>query len=177
LIKSIICFREFRKNGSFPNVKEKYGHNLKKLKEEIISICVDMDYQRRCEACAIDFKFLSDSEVLNKIVDLLSIFGQKSRYYDFDKLSGIEINYDNPYEVIEEIEKEVVSKNKKLQTLQFADRKYDEFVEELNSELRKLFRRFARTLCRLFTLGDLGEAAEKMIGHISEFLYLQDSEL
>ncbi|MCD6473839.1 MAG: hypothetical protein J7K47_02920 [Thermoplasmata archaeon] len=176
LMKSIICFWEFKEKGCFPNVK-RYGHNLKALKQKIIEICYKMDYKDKCVACVEDLDFFEHDDLLDKIIELLSIFGQKARYYDFDKISGNKIDYSNPYEIIEEIENEVVSKNSQLRELQFAEGRHNEFIEELNNELRKLFNRFARALCRLFTLGDLGEDATRMTGRISSFLFLTDAEL
>jgi len=176
LMKSIICFWEFKEKGHFPNVKQ-YRHNLKDLKQKIVEICYEMDYKNKCTACAEDMEFFEYDDLLDKIIELLSIFGQKARYYDFDKISGNKIDYSNPYEIIEEIENEVVSKNNQLQKLQFAEGKHNEFIKELNNELRKIFNRFARALCRLFALGDLGKDAKKMTGHISSFLFLTDAKL
>lgn len=176
LMKCIICFWFFKKNATFPDVK-KYGHRLIDLKKEVLGICEDMNYRKRCPASDQDMDFLEHDETLNEIILLLSKFGEKSRYYSFDSLARVEIDYDNPYEVIEEIEKKIVDRNPKLKELQFANGMYSEFIKGLNNEYRKLFRKLARAFCRLFTLGDLGKDAEKMYSHVAEFINIMNHQL
>ena len=176
LMKCIICFWEYKKNSTFPDVR-KYGHNIKWLKQDIIKICYDMNYPNRCSACKEDVNYMEKDFLLNNTVDLLSKLGRKTRYYNFDKLMRVKIEYDDPNNVISKIEKEIIEQNEFLKKIQFDIKQERIFISGLNRDLMNVFRRFARALCRLFTLGDLGEEVARMYSHVSKFINILDSDL
>jgi len=176
LMKCILCFWVFKNKGSFPNVIN-YRHNLNKLTDKIVKICYEMDYKKRCQAAAEDVDFLEKDTLLQKVIDLLSKFGKETRYYNFDKLARVKIDYDDPNKVIEDIEEQIIAQNPILKDIQCKPEKSKEFTNLLNQEILKLFRRYSRALCRLFTLGDLGKDAVTMYTHVSNFISFMDSDL
>ncbi|RJQ54070.1 MAG: hypothetical protein C4521_04245 [Actinobacteria bacterium] len=54
---------------------------------------------------------------------------------------------------------------------------YGPLFQEVAREFVSSFERTARALCRLFTLGPLGDEAKTYTAYVSPFLFLMDGEL
>ena len=179
LMKCIVCLMYFRANKKFPSIKflkDKFGHDLEKLKAYIVENCEKMNYGT-CPATKNDIEFFTKDEYLDRIVRLLSDFGMGARYYNLDTVANGKSSYREPGEVIGSLEREIINKHPELEKIQKDISKTREFNKKLNQELITILEKFARALSRLFTLGDLGDIAPTMIGHVEDFLFLRDADL
>jgi len=176
LMKCIICFWEYKNTNKFPSVKH-YGHNLSRLKKDIVKICYSMKYQKKSLACQNDVEFLDNDQLLQNTVNLLTKLGKETRYYNFDMLANTPITYADPNEVIQDIEDEVISQNDYLQQLKDDTKNPNALEPALNLELLNFFKRYARALSRLFTIGELGKEASSIGTHLYDFIMIRDSEI
>lgn len=178
LMKCIVCLRHFYINGEYPSIKsiKKLNHNLDELLKYILKECKKMKYDNR-PATKVDMDFLMNDKKLIKINHLLSEFDKGARYYYLDIVTIGNSDYKEPCEMIQELEREIVSDNPELKKLMSDVAKTKEFNEKLNKELLIILERFVRALSRLFTLGELGKHGPKMIGYIRDFLFLRDNNL
>jgi hypothetical protein len=179
LMKCIICFKYYKEKKKFPGLKEikgnTNGHDLMYLKNKVIKDCISKFMAFKREATKKDYEYISNDKDLDKLIEVLSKFGQYARYYNFDIVIGkgnpkdnVEINWKN-YEL------DLIKDKKDLVTAY----KNDEYrvYEYINKHIIIKLEKFARALVRQFTLGDLGNEAKTYTGVIVPFLFLKDDEL
>ncbi|PKK86013.1 MAG: hypothetical protein CVT48_03030 [Thermoplasmata archaeon HGW-Thermoplasmata-1] len=111
--------------------------------------------------CKNDLEFLKNDKTLDSFLKLLSDFGKSSRYYNINMICGAPANTDSPYNLIDEIEENLLK---------------DGTCENLNECLKKLCNKFTRALSRFFTYGDLKQFGGAF-NHVLDFAKLTDSEI
>lgn len=173
LMKCMICFRHYKENNVFPNIKEIKTHNLILLKEKLIKECIPKVFADKREATKDDYEFIENNKELNRLIEVLSKFGQYARYYNLDVVVG-KSKLENVEGYWQRYELELISKNKKVKTLYLMKKPVYNFV---NKDIIITLERFIRALVRQFTLGDLGNEAKKCVSSINPFLFLKNEEL
>lgn len=188
LMKCILCYYIKETKSRFPdnkyllnfssakNDKKGKGHNLWAQLENIISICKEMNYGKSV-ATKNDIDFLISDDYLHKIIRILSDFAQGGRYYNLDIVTEGNSRFIDPSDNWAELEMNVIKEYDELEILMKDLTKIDELYKEINKHLIICLEKFVRALSRLFTLAELGNEAKKCTGIISDFLFLEDSEL
>jgi hypothetical protein len=182
LMKCMICLKYLDKNGKFPSTEEirNYRHNLINIKNKIVSECISKKRAYETPALKNDYDFLVNDRDLEKLVEILSDFGQNARYHNLNVIGG-EVNPKTDFKArIDEYEIELLKRKAKEDNEDFGDileNKIDEYYEIIYEIIIKKLQRFARALVRQFTLGDLGKEAKRYTGLIKPFLYLMDEDL
>ena len=179
LMKCIMCLKYYKENKIFPSLKKikgnTNGHDLMYLKNKVIKDCISKSITFTKEVTKKDYEYISNDKNLDKLIEVLSKFGQYSRYYNFDIVIGkgspkdnVEVNWQN-YEL------ELIKDRMDLITAY----KKNEYIayEYINNQIIIKLEKFARALVRQFTLGDLGNEAKTYTGVIDPFLFLKDDEL
>ena len=87
LMKCYIALIYKSRNGSFPDSEymKKFGHDLVKLLNEICDSYYSGTNRRLLQQ---ELNFLQDDEILRECVRILSMFGQKGRYFNLDIVTG-----------------------------------------------------------------------------------------
>lgn len=180
LMKCMICFKYLEDKGRFPSLDEikgrTNGHDLFFLKEKVISDCISKNTVIKRQATKDDYDYISNDSDLNKLIEMLSEFGQYARYYNFDIVTGKQNPAPDVKQRWEQYEFELIKDDNSLLSF-LSGNKLDEVYKEINRKIISKLERFARALARQFTLGDLGQEARKYTGTILPFLNLRDDEL
>lgn len=173
LMKCMVCFKYYKDNNKYPNLKQIQTHDLIFLKDKLIKECIPEAIANKREATKDDYKFIKNNKELNTLIKILSKFGQYARYYNLDVVVGIS-KPENVEGHWKRYELELISKNEKVKALYLKNKPIYNFV---NKEIIIILERFARALVRQFTLGDLGNEVRKCVSLISPFLFFKDEEL
>jgi hypothetical protein len=108
---------------------------------------------------------------------LLSRFGQSARYYYLDVVQGCQPTAEDPEAAWQQLETSIVLSRKDLmKKLEMGDTSGD-VGQIVRSIVVSKLERFARALCRLFTIGRIGQEAQRYVGYIGSFLHLRDEQL
>ena len=180
LMKSIICLQVLGQTGSFPEKctawSGKKGHNLENLLHEITEDCFNESYLQKVPAARQDIDFLRGDARLKKIVRILSRFGQAARYHELDVILGKAPPTDSPEQEWCKLELGLLQEYSDWAKM-LQGGKIDEAYKLITSEIVRRIELFARALCRLFTIRELGDLAKQQTGTITTFLFLNDDHL
>jgi len=90
LMKCMICLKYFDNNAKFPTSEEikSFGHNLVDLKDKIVSDCISKDTSYKRPATKQDYEFLTEDNGSDKLIKILSDFGQNARYHNLNVVGG-----------------------------------------------------------------------------------------
>ncbi len=175
LMKCILCFTHKARRGEFPDDSylKGLGHDINELLDRVLDECFTDEYVTSCQAAEDDRDYLRDDQLLRKLWNVLSEFGQQGRYYNLRVICGAigPREEQSPEQAWSRIELEVMAD--RLSTLQ-DPASCGAFYEELASRLTVPFERVARALARLFTLADIHPDAQRFTGTIGHFLFLRD---
>ena len=163
LCKCALCCKSLKEKSRFltrKELKNRFRHSLADLLMTICGDCFPDEYLQRPCAKA-DRDFIANDPLLKKVVACLSNFGAGGRYYDLDILSG----EDN------------VCESPEAQWQQIENMMEETDYKDINRRIVGNVERLVRALCRLFTLGPLGEEAGRYCGTLNDFLNLRDSDL
>lgn len=87
LLKCYFCLVHKESNGRYPDTQflKKLGHDLQKLKQTFID-----DYYSTNDKLLLieDLEYIRTDLHLDRIIHVLSEFGQKARYYNLDIITG-----------------------------------------------------------------------------------------
>lgn len=180
LLKLVICLGRLELNGALPDsssfTRGKQGHDLDRLLQQVLRICRESGDAEDREATRSDADFLESNEDLKRVVRLLSDFGKAGRYFNLDLLLTGELCGEDPENLFDCFYDEMLRRRpdwlKKVEAQELGA-----VYDELNRDMIALLQRFARALCRMFTLGPLGELGRSLTGQIQQFLFLADDEL
>ncbi len=164
LVKTIICLICWEKGPIDPDFGNIQTHNIEELLERVLKTAKGWKYEEKGAETKTDMVFMDDCKDLQKLVKLLTDFGDKSgRYYDLDLIIGKKKKYDDP---------------KKL-FIAYCDEKQDDGVSGSNiiCHITTVLQRFARALCRMFIYGELGQIGDDMKNIVEDFLCLNDEDL
>lgn len=184
LMKCMICLKYLDENGKFPTSEEikAFGHNLIHLKEKVLSYCISKKIADEIPATKQDYIFMTEDKRLEKLIKILSDFGENARYHNLDVIGGKNNPLSDTKARLEQFELQLmkekyINNSKKFEELLSDPSKNDDLYEEIYAIIIPKVQRFARALVRQFTLGDLGEEAKKYTGLIKPFLNLMDQDL
>jgi len=162
LVKTIICLSCLEENPVNPDFKNIRTHKIKELLERVNETAKRWRYEKKCAKTKEDMVFLDNCKDLQKLVKLLTDFGDKSgRYYNIDLIIGKKKKFDNPSELF----------------IAYCDEKMDEGVSDIICHVTTILQRFARALCRMFIYGELGQTGDNMKNIVEDFLCLNDKDL
>lgn len=90
IMKTVISLHAWFTHGvPSPSKKEmqSIGHSLVELKKMVVETCFNDDYLSK-PVGEQSLDFLNNDSLLARLLDILSMFGEKGRYYDLDEVSG-----------------------------------------------------------------------------------------
>jgi len=179
LMKCILCFRSKAATGSLPTrpMIKAYGHDLETLRDEVVKRCFDDAYRSSRPVADTDAAFLASDLRLRSLLTALSRFAESSRYYNLDVVGGHHPNTDDPEQEWQQLEMEVVSERPDLLETLGSPGSLAPVYEAIRREFVGRIEVFTRALCRLFTLGPLGEDAAQYTAYITPFLFLTDDKV
>jgi len=181
LMKTVICCHHLKETGEFPNrdafPKGKHGHDLVWLLDQITEHCFPASYVARIPAARVDISLLQSDGKLRRIVKILSEFGQSARYYNLNVVLGSRNPGPSPDDEWQKLEMEILREDPAWMQRIAEPSQNGPVHETINAELTVHCERLARSLCRLFTIGGLGELAKQVSCHTHHFLCLMDDEL
>jgi len=185
LLKMVICLDYLERKDQFPNVSSFRGyknHEVEKLLKQVIDIAHNWNYSKRCEAAKKDMEFLEGDDDLKRVVILLEKYAVATgRYYNIDVIVGKKYSADDdPVRLFDSYCDDIFFSQSDWQnkiTGENLGEKMDENIRYINHQITILLQKFARALCRMFTLGKLGQIGSQQTGIIGCFLFLQDEDL
>jgi len=181
LMKSMICFKSYKDNKSFPTKKEmkEVGHDLDKLRKEIIKNYdkIPEDILKKIKKDIInDQEFISNDNTLIKLIKLLSEFSKSGRYFELDFITKEEIfkqlnsgkriiDYSNApiINMKRLIDSHVVKDNPSLINSDNLDDLNNAWSKENRLHIIPPLKKFTGALARQFSLGILGDKAKECI--------------
>jgi|GEM_PF-4533949 len=134
-------------------------------------------YRRSRRAADADTVFLESDEHLRALMTALSRFAQSARYHNLDVIGGCQPETNDPEQEWQHIEMELVNERPELSKALLEPGSTGEIYDAIRREFVGRIEVFVRALCRLFTLGPLGEEARRFTGYLTPFLFLRDDDL
>ena len=179
LMKCILCFRAKAATGSLPTRKtiKAYGHDLEKLRDEVVKRCFDEAYRTSRPVANTDAAFLASDLRLRDLLTALSRFAESSRYYNLDVVGGYQPATDDPEQEWQQLEMTLVSERPELLAALSSPGSLASVYDVIGREFVGRIEVLARALCRLFTLGPLGDEAAQYTAYITPFLFLKDDDV
>lgn len=160
-MKSYICLAYENLNKKYPTYKylKSLGHDLESLLNEILKYYY-FDYCR--EQYLKDVEFLRDNKDLKELLHILSEFGKKSRYYNFDLITESADIPLNTNELWSNFENKYLLNDSVLLEKLFNPETESEVYEKINSIIIIVFEKFISGLSRQFIYNCLGEKAKQI---------------
>lgn len=156
LMKGYICLAYFEEHNEYPDtlfLKKcggKSGHGLIELKTKILNNSFNTF---NLPALIEDKKYLEKNTQLGKLIYILSEFGKYARYHNLDIITDAVKPSIDAKRLWEEFESELVKDNKGLSNKLSKPESMDDGNTELNQLIIIILEKFARGICRQFTLG------------------------
>lgn len=160
-MKSYICLAYQNIYNEYPTFKylKNLGHDLESLLEEIIEKYY-FDFNR--PQYKNDIEFLKNNTDLKELLFIISEFGKKSRYYNFDLVTeNKEIPLNTKELWTNFVNKHLLSDEKLLSKL-FSQETEHEVFYKLNSVIIIIFERFISALSRQIIFNCIGEKAKQI---------------
>ncbi len=162
LLKAVICLNALEENPQDPYFGKIKTHNIKKLLERVIRIAKKWNYAGKSTETRKDMDFLQNCDNLRKLVEVLTDFADKSgRYYNINVVINPEKTWVNPHECF----------------MSYCDERSNNGEINVIHHVTKLLQTFARSLCRMFIWGELGQIGKNMQQIVGQFYYLSDKKL
>jgi len=181
MMKVVICCYCYGIHGGFPPrdyfPSGRRGHDLVWLLEAITERCFSDEYLSRVPAARDDIAFLRADSRLSALVQILSDFGQGARYYNLNVVLGEEDPGPSPEDEWQKLEMEILRNDPTWKQRITDPGQLPGVYQDTYRELTVRCERLARSLSRLFTIGDLGDLAKQISHHTHHFLFLTDSDL
>lgn len=178
LLKAMICMEFKERNSRYPNYEEAIGskkpsdgHNLTLLIKKTAKFC---NHRITIE----DSRLLNSDEEIELILSVLSEYGQKARYFNFDIIMGKNPSYD-PNAEWSKLETELMkSRNEKYFWECIKDSKrLDELYDQINNIITSKIELFVRALVRQFMFGNFSMESKTLVFQINPFLKIEDENI
>jgi hypothetical protein len=180
LMKCHICLGYHEKHNMYPDNKYlkncggKGGHDLLVLKRTILTSYFST---HSIPVLQEDFDLLTNDKDLERLIYLLSEFGKYARYHNLDIVTSAARPSINVKILWEQYENNIIISNPKLlQKLEEID-SGEEVLDFTKRQILIKLEKFARAVCRQFTMGRLGDKASQFSGVLYPFIMLRDNEL
>ncbi|RTY78016.1 hypothetical protein EKL97_14610 [Flavobacterium sp. LS1P28] len=160
-MKSYICLAYENTNNEYPTFKyiKSLGHDLESLLEEIIKKYY-IDFNRPQYTNDVDF--LKKDTDLKELLFIISEFGKKSRYYNFDIITENKDVPLNTKELWDKFENKHLMKDEKLLSKLFSRETEHEVFYKLNSIVIIIFEKFLSALSRQIIFNCIGQKAKQI---------------
>ncbi len=154
--------------------KGHYGHDLRRIVEDVVAHCFSDSYRAR-RVAEDDFQFLTSDPGLLAILDVLHTFANGARYWDLDKAEG---SSTRSCQVLwAEMRDSLVANDPYIQRLLMTAEGASEGYHAMNQKVVTLLERFARAQSRLFMLGPLGDVGHSLGPPLHLFYSISDDRL
>lgn len=177
ILKVIIGMRLLSDNKPFPTEKElktKYGHNLIKLRNEVLDICYNKE-KLSPPILLEDFNFLQKNIILNELLTHLSEFATKDRYVYMNRISNENSTGKWLSRRWDELENKIVPQNKAIELIE--NNRQEEYIEIISESLVKCIEQLLGALARTVTLGKMDKSANSAGTLLYDFLFIKESQL
>ena len=175
-LKAYICLKHFEQYDTFPlfkDIKDELGHDLEKLLKEILKKYYTKD-SRVQFVC--DEDFLKNDKEFEKLLRIISKFGQFGRYYNFDVITEKTKIGENPKVLWEQYESKIMERNDDSHKLTDSDLR-DEVYQSINKHIIVIFEKFVSALSRQLTFSGFGKLSIQMtFGALSDFSRLHNDD-
>ena len=157
------------RNGSYPDMKymKQLGHDLEALFKKI---CTDFYGGKTRPFVQEDFDFITADPILQECIRILSLFGRKGRYYNFDIVAGSTDNPINPEEEWERLEARIEDGTPFLND---PERLHRDYYPRVHSQLIAKLERLIRAIVRQFTIGGHADQAGRLSAASVEYMEFQ----
>jgi len=158
LMKCYFCLVYKAKNGQYPDTSflKNLGHDLQKLKQTLIDDYFPTnDIPILCD----DLVYLREDPLLERIIHVLSEFGQKARYYNLDIVTGSRKPPIDPKREWEELEKGLEDPTPYYDSIEALHRDY---YPQVNAKIIAKLERLFRAIAMQFALGNHGGKLKQM---------------
>lgn len=193
LMKCMICYKRYdntkdnkRFKKHFPTKEEMmgYGHNLNKLRKEIMKNYQGLFRGKTSNTKMIsrlkeDCDFISKDKKLIRILKIISKYGTKGRYYELDYVtSDNKKNNISPKFEMENLIMVFLEKDEQLRNT-FINNRGDLLIDNkiwqeiIKRYIKPYLNKFLEALSRQFSLGILGDKA-RGCNAIDKYAYLKD---
>ena len=185
LMKNILVFKYIKEEKKFLSSKKlkKYGHNLIKLRDEILKNYDNLAIKNKSvkEEIDEDKNFLQKKE-LNDILEIFNEYANKGRYYAFEFLDSNNIyESKDPLSQLYNIFLENIENNRSSSQIEFQgdQRNIDCMWNRIiKSNLTPLIYKFLRALTRQFAYGILGDKGLEMSNElVSKYAYMKNKDI
>lgn len=178
LFKLIIGMRLMSNGSEFPTESElknnkKYGHNLTKMKEKLLSLCFD-----KSPAIPIiknDKEFLENDVLLNELLVQLSEFALGDRYVYMNKAANENSTGKWLSHRWDEIESKIVGQDEAVALL--LSNQESQYKQIISNQLVITIERLLGAVCRTITLGKMDGDSNSAGTLLYDFLFLKEAEL
>ncbi|RXR17349.1 hypothetical protein EQG63_11210 [Flavobacterium amnicola] len=175
-MKSYICLAYQNVNKKYPTFEyiRDLGHDLESLLREIIDKYY-FDFNR--PQYKNDVEFLKNNTELKELLFIISEFGKKSRYYNFDLVTENKKIPLNTKELWNNFENKHLINDEKLLSKLFSQETQHEVYYKLNSIIIIIFEQFVSALSRQFIFNCIGEKAKQIsVASFHEFGMLYEKD-
>lgn len=174
LMKCYFCLVHQARNGQYPdtNFLKNLGHDLTKMKQTL----VDQYFaDNNIPLLRDDLQFLKDDPLLARIINVLSMFGKKSRYYNLDIVTGSNKPPIDPKAEWEELEKAIEDSSPYL-TMESMEALHRDYYPRINANIIEILERLFRSIAMQFTLGEHGGKLQQLSPTVSKFIMMRNDE-
>lgn len=179
LFKSMLCLNFKEINGRLPNTNEiwsnKDGHDIMFLKKEVEKICIPI----KRPFAEDDYKIITENNTINKICGILSVYGNRARYFNLDAILGREQEYDAKIEW-ESLETSILKEyygEKTYYTMLEQPKLLDEIYRKVSELLVSKIELFLRAITRQFTFGNFYSGSKNFLFEVESFADLNDNQI
>lgn len=175
-MKAYICLAFENANGNYPGFLylRGLGHDLKGLLDEIMNhYFFDFKRPQHDE----DLAFLQGNKDLSELLFIISEFGKKSRYYNFDLITESKALPVNAVDLWRQFENKYLLADHALLSKLFSRETEAEVFQKLNAITIIVFERFVSALSRQMLFGCLGDNGKQMsASSFQDFAMMYDKD-
>jgi len=172
LMKSYFCIVYEVRNGQYPDTKflKDLGHDLRKLKQTLVE-----DYFATNDVPLLieDLEYLRTDNLLDRIIHVLSEFGQKARYHNLDIITGSQQPPIDPKREWEKLERLIEDPTPYLSMEEAVQRDY---YPRVNAKIIAKLEQLCRAIGMQFTLGGHDEKLRRFYPFINRFIMAKNED-
>jgi hypothetical protein len=179
LFKLMLCLNFKQINGRLPKANEIWknqnGHDITFLKEEVEKICIPVDLPFAKD----DYNIITENSTINKICNVLSAYGSRSRYFNLDAILGKEQKFDakNKWEEIETYVLKEYYGEKKFYEMVENPKLLDDIYAKSSELLVSKIELYLRAITRQFIFGNFSTDSKTYIFQIEIFTDIEDNQI
>ena len=176
LIKCYIALVYEGEKGSYPDMgyMKQLGHDLEALLEKL---CTEFYGGKTRPFVQQEFDFITTDQTLQECIRILSLFGQKGRYYNLDIVAGSSQSPIDPEEEWKSLEASIEDITPFLDDTESL---YRDYYPRVHSQLIARMERLTRAIALQFTIGDHADQNRRLRQAsvvYTDFRNLRDEEI